>query len=286
MIDSMDRPSVLDSSGVDLVLPWNFSINKPQQLINGFFSRIGVTEVVLEWCIPNVSESLNTKEFAIYDSSNNLIIAELLEGSYTVKDALDAIVDLLTALALPGYTWSITQDAGQVFLDGGGTRTFRVVAGELAFKVGLNPIMLDDTLPLTVQATPPALERIVQCPDMRPYRYIDFVCSQLTAVQDVKDATTDIVDRDVLCRWYFAWDEAPPLDGYGFPILMGYQKFVTRRLYNPPKQIKWEQNTPVGGYLQFQVFSDLGNLVEYKSDAFLNTPDHSNWAMTLQLSEG
>jgi hypothetical protein len=277
MVDSEDRPEVLDASGVDLVTPWNFQINKNQQLINGFFSRIGVTEVVLEWCIPNISESLGNQELGIRDSSGVLHIVEVPEGSYTVKGALDSIVDLLTAAAIPGYTWTIAQDAGLVFLDGGGTRVFSVAASELALKLGLNP--LDVT-------TSPSEARVVQCPDLRPYRYIDFICNQLTAVQDVKDASTAETDRDVLVRWYFAWDEAPPLDAYGFPILMGYQKFVTRRLYNPPKQIKWEQSQNVGGFLQFQVYGDLGNLVEYKSTAFLNTPDRSNWLMTLQLSEG
>ena len=286
MIDSEDRPLVEDASGVGLITPWNFQINKNQQLINGFFSRIGVTEVVLEWCIPNISKSLGNQELGIYDSSGQLVVVEVPEGSYTVKGALDAVVDLLTAAALPGYTWTVAQDAGLVFLDGGGTRTFSVAASELALKLGLNPIPSDPDISALVQRTSFNESRVVQCPDLRPYRYIDFICSQLTAVQDVKDASTSPDDRDVLVRWYFAYDEAPPLDAYGFPILMGYQKFVTRRLYNPPKQIKWEQSQNVGGFLKFEVYGDLGNLVEYKSTSFLNTPDRSNWLMTLQLSEG
>ena len=58
---------------------------------------------------------------------------------------------------------------------------------------------------------------------------------------------------------------------------MGYTRFVRRRLYNPPKQIKWQPNQPMGN-LSFQVYGDDGDLV---------TADllDSNWLMTLQLSE-
>jgi hypothetical protein len=115
------------------------------------------------------------------------------------------------------------------------------------------------------------------CPDLRPYRYIDFVSSQLTYAQDLKDNSTAPTSRDVLCRWYFADDQLPTLDEYGFPILMGYTLFTYRRIFNPPKQIKWDSNQPVGN-LAFEVYGDTGSILP-ASDP------NTNWLMTLQFSE-
>ena len=92
----------------------------------------------------------------------------------------------------------------------------------------------------------------------------------------MKDASTAKIVRDVLVRWYFAFDQPPTLDKYGFPILMGYTAFCLRRTYSPPKQIRWESNMPLGN-LAFQLYDPSGNLVEMDAA--------SSWGMTLQVSE-
>lgn len=102
------------------------------------------------------------------------------------------------------------------------------------------------------------------------------MCNQLTYNQAVKDASTSPNERDVLCRWYFDYDNQTPTDGYGFPILMGYAPFCLRRLFNPPKQIQWETNIPVGN-LSFQLYDDDGTLVPVNS--------RTEYLMTLQVSE-
>jgi hypothetical protein len=80
-----------------------------------------------------------------------------------------------------------------------------------------------------------------------------------------------------------AYDATTPgtttVDAYAFPILMGYEPFVLRRLFNPPKQIKWDPLQPMGN-LTFQVFgSDGDEVVDDTADRI------TNWLMTLQLSE-
>ena len=61
---------------------------------------------------------------------------------------------------------------------------------------------------------------------------------------------------------------------------MGYTPFVVRRLFNPPKQIRWDSNLPVGN-LAFTLYSDQGTPLEVVYPAIQDT----NWLMTLQLSE-
>lgn len=289
MIDSADRNSNLDASGVRIVSPWNFTISKNQALIQGFFSRIGVSEVVLEWCIPNISQSLGNDSISIIDSSGTTRVVGFPDNNYTVAEALSHLSISLGAFYAgnPAYSWGTVAASGGVEFTSNinniaGAPPFRVVGGKLAAQLGLNLI--------PNQITPPSRFITVDCPDLRPYRYIDFVCNQLTAVQDVKDASTNLEElggsRDVLVRWYFADDYANSLDSLGFPILPGYTKFVQRRLYNPPKQIKWEQNFPLAGFLEFQVYTDSGQILVYENSNYINTPQESNWLMTLQLSEG
>ena len=271
MIDSTDRDETFYPS------PFDFQITKTNNLQNGYFTRISATEVVLEWCEPNVSAVFGNDVIAFDISGTganayvnaNLSIA-LTDNFYTVAQALDSIVELLNLQSgTTGATFSISQGGRNTLLDCSGA-VFRVL-----------PDILSTELELTQDQDLTAYKIVGSCPDLRRFRYLDFVSEQLTYAQDVKDASTNPYNRNVLLRWYMAWDNPPSYDKYGFPILMGYSDFVARRLFNPPKQIKWDTNLPVGN-LAFQVYNDAGQLITKANPAnFLETA----WLMTLQLSE-
>jgi len=266
MIDSADRNESLEPSC------WDFQITRSQSLINGYFTRAGTTEVVLEWCEDNINSSLGNT-IGLRDLSGVQTVVTIPPGKYTVAQAMDAIAVAFNASALgtsSGRTFSIstTKVPGQAVFD---------ISGLAVNTTGVTTFPLGKRLDLGTPSNP-TNTIFVLCPDLRPYRYLDFTCEQLTAVQDVKDASTAAYDRDVLNRWYFSFDEQNILDTYGFPILMGYTRFCLRRIYNPPKQIKWEQNLQVGN-LKFSVYDEDGNLL-VPSDV------NTNWLMTIQLSEG
>lgn len=271
MIDSQDRnvQNYLDAG--------SFTIQKNASILNGFFTRIATTEVVLEWAVPNIVTGYNdTIEITVGLSGETITLPQ---GFYTVKLALDTIV-VKANLAFPTKTFSILQDGGDYYLKcittaGGAAQIFTfeqssILQQDLGFSLNLS-----------------ASEKLVgeeQYPDIRYYRYLDFVSTDLTYAQDLKDSSTANQIRDVLCRWYLAWDDQPQLDGYGFPILQGYTAFQQRRLFNPPKQIRWEPNLPIGN-LSFQVYGKLigADDSELLSDRALDT--EFNWLMTLQVSE-
>lgn len=267
-IDSEDRTL----AGGDTT--FNFQITKRQALLNGFFSRIGTTEMVLNWCEPNISPGYGSDILTVDLSGTgaNAFTEDGREitfftGSYTVKELLDAIVGHLNAIPGSGIVASVVTNEGDTYIDlSGGVISFPDITETLVTWLGL-PL---DTLPAGLI--------LPQCADLRPYRYVDFVCEALTSVQDVKDSSTAAINRDVLLRWYFSEDVPEQYDAYGYPIRQGYLPFNRRRIYNPPKQIKWEQNLPVGN-LRFTVFDPQGALVPQIS---IDT----NWLMTLQLSEG
>ena len=267
MIDSEDRPAIF-------VTPWDFQITKRESILNGFFNRIATTEVVLDWCDPNISAALqnDTLVFDLSGSGANTYVGSVTvtvpTGMYTVETLIDTIVDdLNTKTGTTGITFTAAQfNNQQVYFDASGGKVTNIPNSKLAAQLDLQPTGPDD-------------DYVVEfCADIRPYRYIDFICLDLTYAQYLKDSSTQKQPRDVLCRWYFADDSPEALDGYGYPILQGYKTFCRRRIFNPPKYIRWDNNLPIGN-LRFQVVDDAGN---YLADNAIST---SSWLMTLQVSE-
>ena len=272
MVDSKDRDASSPS-------PWDFTITRKNQLINGFFTRVGTTEVVLEWCDGNIYEGNSASTVDISGSAvrnNEEVIQLTLGGFYTVADALEELTKVINDLSgTTGVSVAVVTGQGIPYLNvTGGHLLFNSGSGGLVEALGISPLDVDAT------------SFFIECPDLRHYRYLDFVSSELTSVQNVKDSSTAPFVRDVLCRWYMVEDQQELEDELGFPILMGYKSFRRRRLYNPPKQIKWEQNYPVGN-LSFQVYASDGLLPVSVALGTINAvPSKSQWLMTLQLSEG
>lgn len=283
MVDSADRNTVLYPSAFD------FQITKNQQLINGYFTRVGLTEMVLEWCEPNITIADNLNEFEIDISGSGAntfsgtAARDIPQGNYTIASCIDAIINQVNDLSgstgfhlsfeyntvLPGQ-WALVGTGGVFHIGPPANPPARWLGSRLglAFVVSVNNPTFGDMYPYVY----------LNCPDLRPYRYIDFVSEELTYNQDVKDAMTQDFVRDVLTRWYFAYADVPyNLDKYGYPILMGYEQGTFRRLFNPPKQIQWNPIQPVGN-LTFKVYDEDGNLLP-------TSDDFTEWLMTLQLSE-
>jgi len=254
MVDSADRTSGSADS---------FTIQKNNSILNGFFHRIATTEVVLDWNVPNIQATYGSNTFTVAVTGGGTATIVLPEGFYTVAETLDAIVAGLNATSGIGATFSIVAGPPVALTS---TVAFTVTATTLSNMLGVEPSVA-------------AARFVIIKPDLRIYKYIDFLSPQLTYNQDLKDGTTSSKDSNSLCRWYFAWGQTPDLDTYGFPILQGYTQFVERRLFNPPKQIRWENNMPVG-QLSFQLVGPDGQLIGKETDVtFLD------WLMTLQVSE-
>ena len=256
MIDSADRDENIYPS------PFDFQIIKPQNTQTGFFTRVGVCEVVLDWTEGNLYNQEIQVDISGATVRSTQTINFLTFG--TVAFVLDAIADLsgTNGVGLKveqvGPSWGIVATNGK----------FKILDTLLAQRLGIQilPLPLSQAL-------------ITGITDLRNYSFIDITSSSLTYAQDIKDNSTAQIEKDVLCRWYFSEDVPENVDKYGFPILMGYQAFNRRRLYNPPKQIKWDNNLPLGNLL-FQIYDENGDIVEDQGG-----DPQTRWFMTLQLSE-
>lgn len=277
MIDSADGPK--DPSGLIRKNAWDFQISRNSSILNGFFTRIATSEVVLEWNNPNISEDLSNNWLLVDVSGSGVpTLITLQDGFYTVEQLLkqlEVLIDVTPANMTINYN---PASAGLFPCNIEFSRSMNFEDSPLAFALGLpTNVVIPETAPIYLVNV-----------DLRPYRYIDFVSAQLTYNQDLKDSSTAVYVRDVLCRWYFDWDNAAPqVDAYGFPIEMGYTSFHIRRLYNPPKQIRWSANQPIGN-LAFEVYGTTSYINSPANNKIVVQPAYdgkSNWLMTLQISE-
>lgn len=279
MIDSVDREDVSTTASSG-----DFSIVKPMSLNNGYFTRMALQEIVLDYGIPNISSihqndtfyfTYNTGAGPVQDS------AVLPAGWYTAKLALDTLVSQMNASTAPGL-FQVVSGAGGVSIDMvNNTHTWQINANGPA---GQPNILADQLFAENQQDTAFRNTFYVIAPRLLPYRYLDFVCNQLTYNQKLKDNDTSQQTRDVLYRWYFGWDDSQSYDAYGFPILQGYTPFIQRRLISFPKQIQWTPNMPVGN-LNFQVYDDNDDIVDAYAFPSTEGGAEMEFQMTLLLTE-
>jgi len=272
LIDSIDRllANGTEKNGESSA---NFTITLNQNIMTGYFTRLAVSEIYLDWCVDNISAGAGNNKLYVKVSSTTYG-AQLPDGQYTVKQALDQLVLSLATATPGGYVWTIIDSTAvpgvkALHLAVSGTPTnFTILTGNLQTELNLQANVSGNDFPMN-------------CPKILPYTYIDFVSNSLTYNQALKDATTSTTSYNVLYRWYFANDNVPQtLDAYGYPIFQGYQRFIIRRVLPYPKQIRWTANQPIG-QLQFQVFSSQGIVLSAAEVA----GGEMEWAMTLLVSE-
>jgi hypothetical protein len=312
MLSSQDRIVFpvnvsLDNAIASASTAANFVINKNYSILNGFFTRIGVTEVVMNWAKPNILDGYNNSFDISFNS--NFYSLTIPQGNYTVAECLNAMIDSLNE-DISGVTWSLVGiPTSSAAIPNNLTTINRVGitnSGPTNFEFWDTSILSDNAnvtrLPSQLGfafSSPGSASTVAPVhyvgesylgvydgettsPNLQIVSYVDIISPSLTYNQALKDGATSQINSTVLCRWYFAEDTPEQLDPYGFPILQGYKPFKRRRIYSPPKQIRWDPTSPLGN-LEFQVTSDLDQ----------NTPlNQTNigglgfeWEMTLQVSE-
>lgn len=268
-INSLDKPAGQGSG--------NFTINKNQNLFNGFFNRIAVNEIVVDWGIPNVASYWGNDTFSVTTSGAvaGTFPVTLTNGFYTVDQILtELVIALNIAVGTPnffeiqslGFTQALQIDQGV------SVSSFVINNGLLARSLFASASI----------GAAPAVLRAVTSPKILGTTYIDIASENLTYNQKVRDSTTNPRSRDVLYRWYFSYDNVPIFpDGSGFPILQGYDPFIIRRTPPVVKQIRWSEIQPIG-QVAFQVYDDQGRIIDTA-----NYPSGANFQfqMSCLLSE-
>ncbi len=279
--------------------PYDFTITKNESLMNGFFTRLAVTEIVFPWNIPNINTQTN-KMLITYGAIPTTAMIFVPQSFYTPTQLATALQGIIVGLdpTLVGTTVTYGASNEPVF-----EFTFPV-----ATKLSPMPYQPDNTLPFyypyrntkqlfdmlglntVVPAAPTLLPLIGDSTFCQATRYVDVVCSVLTYNQSLKDTTSQPVSRDSLCRVYLGTlnsnmsvpagdaDFAPP----------GTTPGIVYVNYSTPKQIQWIPNQPVPSGLRFQIFDDEGTaLDDIVGPSIYTNPwiGDINWSMTLLISE-
>lgn len=283
LIDSQDRNNLATTQSTD------FTITKQSNILAGFFTRLGVVELVLNYSKPNISPEYNTDKLSITIGAQTEILT-ITEGNYTVETLFAAILaGLNVGSDLPVPNPALNLFPGIEF-------GFAGPLGALSFfsdvpGPGAPPNFVINDTPLAqmigFQINSPNIQQEIIKPYLIPLqlRYLDFVCAQITYQQGLKDASTSNYTRDILYRWNFGWDNVYTLDGDGYAINQGYLPFVQRRYLSFPKLVKWDTQQPIG-QLSIQIYGADGSIVRVQTQN-LRDPTLGNleYSMGLLVSE-
>ena len=307
-IDSEDRFSdytvsraVLRAGYNDLnATPYNFTIVKAESLLNGFLTRLAVTEINMPWAIPNINVKTNTIQWSAQVGAAPVTtgVITLYTGFYTPSQLAAALQAAVRAAV--GGVATFTMTYGNTLSAQGNTPSFAYATNTpgtdiafapmpyntAAYPYNSNTKQLFDLLGFSNAANSILAEFAIQnrftfC---QSFRYVDIVCPQLTYNQALKDTMSQKIARDSLCRIYLGdalipgaldcstADFCPP----------GCAPFTIYRNFATPKQIQWLGNQPVPGKLEIQVYDDAGDLL---SNTIGADGEYLDWSMTLLVSE-
>jgi len=294
---------------------WDFTINKSQSILTGFFTRIALSEVMVQWGIPNINVKTNQIVFR-YGLSEQIIT--LNPGFYTPSALAAAIqasvrtIDPSLAAFTMTYGIRTTPPAVPVVPPTPAVPTVVTmpvfeyasnVAGP-GLAVGFGPMPVNNIRykPTTKQLFDLmgfSLSNQVlsfgfahgQSTFCTFTKYIDIVSTQITQNASLKDSSTSATPRDLVARLYLTNDADPSNVVCSSPSFcpVGCAPFTLYRDFATPKQIQMNPTAPIGGFLKFQVFDDSGDFL-YEVDTPIDptldgTGNNLDWSMTLLASE-
>ena len=304
-VDTADR-YVLNAEGlrIDTTSVNNLYINKQQSVINGYFTRVALTELNMPWNIPNVNTRNNT--FTVNVNSDGTVVdatVSITEGFYTGTTLAAALQTALNAkmVALGGnfsteynFTVSYSTTTGKFTIKNTATApasTFFIVPTNAGANDDLLNLMGFGGLNVSTYQTTDVAQYISSVASMLYTPYFDIVSNQLTKKQQVQDSGTSYsTGRNLLARIYISENDVVPCD---FTAPLGSKPFTIRREFIIPKQIYWDTK-------EFINVIDL-TLIDYKGNIVYEVPDeltaesfgdsfqvgsgNANWQLTLQVSE-
>jgi hypothetical protein len=302
-IDSKDRDPDYKKNQAGISSPYDFAIRKTESLMPGFITRLGVSEVVFPWTVPNINDKTYQIGVRIFHNTGSIdqtvsidkgfytparlaqVMTTEIQALLTPLEYGDTIEFIYGTLKLPIFFYSLSTNQGT-------TIQFYRLGITDGYTYPDETIQLYNLLGFQGDYTPEGESEVGAFTLCQPIRYVDIVCNQLTNSQAQKDQTSQLVARDMLCRIYLAdAGQVPGLqaDASGFTP-PGCCPTVIYRNFTTPKQIQWIPNQNIPGFLQFQVYDDQGDLL-YTSlgggDDFYGDLrfGYVNWSMTLLVSE-
>jgi hypothetical protein len=307
-VDSDDRYKTYAARRATPSYPFSISISKNEALLNGFFTRLAVSEFRMYWTLPNIGAVWGNNTLTYYEEVTSAAhTITIPPGFYDLQTLMGVIEALVQA---DGFLTSFIATAnvdGSTSYSSGNTDTFYWVPPTTKTRTLYDMLNLVNTLPTPTAAT----TQQGGIANMKPTDFIDVVSPQLTLNQDLKDGSTAPIVRDMLVRIYlddanrqFTRTQTNLFDASGNPAghqvpqytpddgITGTSPFMLYRQFPYPKQVQWN-NTQSLGNLTFELYDDQGRSIQDLWNAIQapTTPAgqyYANsfvWDMTLLITE-
>jgi hypothetical protein len=265
LIDSLDRyqlgyPRSVDFGG-NQTSSSSWTLQLPTYVLNGYFTRLSVTQIQFEWNIPTIVSGYNDQ--LTCSVTSGIYTIQLVEGWYTPTTLATAITTEFAALT-PPPTQTITCTYSPTF----GAFVLSASAGAVGItsvtsvrngRFGITSGLLQGS-----ERSTDGLNTIGSPPTMLATRFIDIRSSYLTKNQRVKDVTTlpgNIV-TDVIARVYAVAPNTSIPAVANTVGAMFSSPWIMNISYPVPKYIRWNMTEPISNFT-LELLDDGGNTLPW-----------------------
>ena len=257
--------------------PYDFTITSNAAIMNGYFTRLGITEVSFDWGVPNI----NVKTNRIYLMWSNYTTTAsgtqdiLLNGGSSIFMTPSEIAAAMQVQVRASNTnlSGFIMEYGDPDYGSSGTPRFGYTTNTSNVAIKFLPLEYDDThfnafqyypypkqtkqlfdvlgfTDANKQFIPPSAIGSGQIQTQygtftycQATKYVDIFCSQLVYNQALKDTMTTVNNRDILCRLYLG-----DANGFSANTLKSYDSnfcppgcrpSTIYRQFQTPKMISW-----------------------------------------------
>lgn len=277
LIDSLDRYKLgFPLTGTDSTTSSNWRTNLPSYVLNGYFTRLAVTQIQFQYNLPNMLEGYNN-DLYIFDGTDYYLVT-IPQGFYTPTE-------LATAFELALNTDAPTIGAVTANWEVSFVNGVFLIAADAVFYI-VNPVesnnqgpeasattyakalitlgLLNTDTGAILNPTASKYELYGSVPTMLATRFIDIHSSYITKFQDVKDSSTSqtLIYNSQIARIYPAAlntriDISPDAGPCANPYILCID-------YNTPKQIRWNPSEALANF-DIQLRDEFGDLVPWST---------------------
>jgi hypothetical protein len=279
------------------VSPYDFQIRRSESLMNGFASRLAVTEINFPWAIPNINAKTYNMNFS-YTVAGQPSVAGLIQllPGFTAPAVIAAAIQAYIRLEDPTLaTFNFTYGEGGDPVFSYQTNSTTVIAfTPFPYESPMYPWpvttkQLFDLLGFTNTNAIQSIGGNGNFTLCQSVRYVDIVCPTLVYNQANPDTMSQKVARNALCRIYLG-DGAGTGQSTVNPISAtfcppGCAPLTIYRNFTQPKQIQWLGNQPIPGTLRFTVYDDTGAPLTELFEGGALQGEYLDWSMTILVSE-
>lgn len=272
LVDSLDRYGRFYPFENNFTSSSDWKLNFPTPIIQGYFTRLCLTQVNFQWNIPTILFNYNDLMLIGITGTPDAGVATItLDPGYYTPTTLASQIQTKVATAFPSSVITCVYDP--VF--GCFTLATGVVGGKIQIignstpgvnvsSVVMRRIRCLQTLGfanISVGAVPPVQSSVSgNIPTMLPTRFVDICSSYLTKFQRAKDGTSNVISprQDMICRLF----AVAPNTRYNITAndSPGSFPFAIVQDMNNPKYIKWSPDETLNSF-DIQVRDEYGDIL-------------------------